>query len=88
MLFSSAIFIFAFLPFVIILYFTILRRHLFLQNLLLLFASIGFYAWGEPKFVLVMLTSIVCNYLFALLIENSVGGDEQEEILACLICPV
>lgn len=71
MLFSSAIFIFAFLPGVLVLYFTILRNHLMLQNLLLLAASIGFYAWGEPKFVIVMLVSIIFNYLFARLIENS-----------------
>lgn len=71
MLFSSAIFIFAFLPIVIILYFAILHNHLRFQNLLLLVASICFYAWGEPKFVLVMMTSIIFNYLFARMIENT-----------------
>ena len=79
MLFSSAIFIFAFLPGVLVLYFTILRNHLMLQNLLLLAASIGFYAWGEPKFVIVMLVSIIFNYLFARLIENS-GGQSGKRI--------
>ena len=80
MLFSSAIFIFAFLPGVLVLYFTILRNHLMLQNLLLLAASIGFYAWGEPKFVIVMLVSIIFNYLFARLIENSEGGQSGKRI--------
>lgn len=70
MLFSSAFFIFVFLPFVILLYFVILRNHLLLQNLLLLITSIGFYAWGEPKFVIVMLCSIALNYLFARKIDS------------------
>lgn len=71
MVFSSAIFIFAFLPFVVFMYFIVLQRHLFLQNIWLLIASIGFYAWGEPKFVIIMLVSILFNYGFARLIEKS-----------------
>ena len=40
-----------------------------LQNILLFLGSIGFYAWGEPKFCIVLLCSIVVNWLIAYLIE-------------------
>lgn len=65
MLFSSNIFLFLFLPTVLLCYFmagTVQR------NYFLLIASLLFYAWGEPKFVLMMLLSIVGNYFGGLLI--------------------
>ena len=40
------------------------------QNMLLLVASLFFYAWGEPWFVLIMLASICFNYVFALLVDK------------------
>jgi alginate O-acetyltransferase complex protein AlgI len=64
MLFSSLIFIALFLPAVIFIYYVILRKSRHGQNVLLLFASLFFYAWGEPKFVLVMLLSIIMNWVF------------------------
>ena len=66
MVFSSAIFLFAFLPVVLLLY-RIAKPQC--QNMILLAASLLFYAYGEPKFVFVMLASIVLNYCFAMLIE-------------------
>lgn len=42
--------------------------HLSYRNVFLLIMSLGFYAWGEPKFVLVMIASIIFNYVSALLI--------------------
>ena len=70
MLFSSLIFIFLFLPLVLSVYFVSPK---FIKNYVLLFFSLIFYAWGEPKFVLAMLLSIILNYFFALLISNSKG---------------
>jgi len=70
MLFSSLIFILCFLPIVTILYYTIFRFSRKLQNLVLLFASLGFYAWGEPWFVLVMIGSIFFNWLFGLIVSK------------------
>ena len=70
MLFSSLIFLFAFLPIVLFLYYTVFRKSIKLQNLLLLIASIFFYAWGEPKFVFVMMASILMNYVWALLVDR------------------
>ena len=40
------------------------------RNVFLLVASLGFYAWGEPKFVFVMIASILLNYFYALGIDR------------------
>ncbi len=69
MLFSSTIFIYLFLPLVLIVYYGILRKSRFWQNIFLFAASLGFYAWGEPRFVLVMLGSICMNWLLGLLVH-------------------
>ncbi|WP_409302942.1 MBOAT family O-acyltransferase [Peribacillus sp. SCS-155] len=68
MLFSSTVFLFLFLPIVLIGYFIIPRT---IRNTWLLAASLFFYAWGEPKFVIIMLISIVLNYFFALIVESN-----------------
>lgn len=68
MLFSSNIFIFAFLPAVLLAYFLLPTRF---RNYFLLAASLFFYAWGEPKFVLAMLASILLNFAFALLVDRT-----------------
>ncbi|MBR3474866.1 MAG: MBOAT family protein [Oscillospiraceae bacterium] len=61
MLFSSSVFLFIFLPAVLLGHF--LLRGQRARNLLLLAASLFFYAWGEPVYVLLMLFSICANYL-------------------------
>ena len=58
-------FIYVFLPIVCTLYLVIRKE---LRNHLLLLASLVFYAWGEPKYLLVMLSVIGVNYIFALII--------------------
>ena len=70
MLFSSSIFLFAFLPAVLLGYYVVFRGMRRAQNLLLLAASLFFYAWGEPWFVLVMMASIAANYLFGLWVHT------------------
>ncbi|MEX1308385.1 MAG: MBOAT family O-acyltransferase [Eubacteriales bacterium] len=72
MVFSSTTFLFIFLPIVFLAYIPLGPR---LRNILLLFASLIFYAWGEPLFVFVMLASIGINYAFARWIEG--GKTEQ-----------
>lgn len=71
MLFSSIVFIFIFLPAVLLVYYGLLRRSRRLQNAFLCVASLFFYAWGEPRFVLVMLLSIVVNWAFGLAVGSS-----------------
>jgi alginate O-acetyltransferase complex protein AlgI len=71
MVFSSLIFLFLFLPIVLLGYFP-LKRTIF-RNAFLLVASLFFYAWGELSFLWVMLVSIVWNYLCAIAIEDLRG---------------
>lgn len=59
MIFSSIFFLCVFLPVTLALYYLVPRRF---KNALLLVASLFFYAWGEPVYVLLMLFSIVFNY--------------------------
>ena len=68
MVFSSLIFLFAYLPAVLIIYFITPKRG---KNLALLLASLFFYAWGEPIYVLLMIASLTLAYLFGLGIGKS-----------------
>lgn len=63
MVFSSSVFLFLFLPVTLIGYYLIRKS---LRNAFLLVMSLGFYAWGEPKFVFIMMLSILVNYLAGL----------------------
>ena len=67
MLFSSTIFLFLFLPIVCALYLLVRKE---LKDYVLLLASIFFYAWGEPRYVAVMLLTIIINYVGAILISK------------------
>ena len=67
MVFSSAIFLFVFLPIVCGLYFVI--KNLQIRNGLLIVASLIFYGFGEPVYVFLMIGSIIINYLLGLLIS-------------------
>jgi alginate O-acetyltransferase complex protein AlgI len=68
MIFSSRIFLFLFLPMVLSAYFVAGPK---LRNLVLLTASLFFYAWGETVFVILMLSSIIFNYGCGLLIHRA-----------------
>ncbi|MBQ7385193.1 MAG: MBOAT family protein [Ruminococcus sp.] len=66
MLFSSIPFLFYFLPCVLLLYFVTPKK---LKNLTLLISSLVFYAWGEPRLVLLMLITVSVGYVFGILTE-------------------
>lgn len=67
-----------FLPGVLLVYYGFLRKRRGLQNAFLCLASLFFYAWGEPKFVLVMMLSIVVNWLFGLLTGTTVKSERRK----------
>jgi len=67
MLFSSIPFLYVFLPIVLILYFVSPRA---LKNSVLLLVSLIFYAWGEPRYVIIMIISVTSGYVLGLLIEK------------------
>lgn len=72
MVFSSNIFLFLFLPITIFLYFLPLEKLGFkkYKNSLLLIVSLLFYSWGETKYIILLLSSIIGNYYFGLLIDQ------------------
>lgn len=83
MVFSSNIFIYIFLPAVLLVYY--LFKNSSFKNYILLVASIGFYAWGEPIYVFLMLGSIITNYVFGLLIDKSESGRKKLFLILALI---
>lgn len=68
MVFSSDIFLFIFLPIVLLSYLVGGRKF---KNIILLVASLFFYAWGEKLFVLLMLVSICSNYILGIMIDKA-----------------
>ncbi len=70
MLFSSITFLYCFLPCVLLVYFVVPDR---LKNFTLLAASLIFYGWGEPKYLVFMLLSVTQSYIAALLVERFRG---------------
>ncbi|MBO7208911.1 MAG: MBOAT family protein, partial [Clostridia bacterium] len=70
MVFSSIPFLYYFLPLVILLYLAASKK---LKNAVLLLSSIVFYAWGEPRYVFLMLGTVLVNYILGILIEKHQG---------------
>ena len=83
MLFSSNTFLFGFLPAVVVLYYLCPRRY---RNVLLLVSSLIFYGWGEPKYVLLMLVSILLNYFCGLAVGKR--QTQQRSVRGVLIVGV
>jgi alginate O-acetyltransferase complex protein AlgI len=69
MRFSTSIFLFAFLPTILFVYYVLLRSRKW-RNYFLLLSSLLFYAWGEPWFVFVMIASIIGNWFFGLHVDR------------------
>lgn len=67
MIFSSLLFIFRFIPVFFILYYLCPAKA---KNVVLFLGSIIFYAWGEPRFLILIFISIIVNYLAGILIEH------------------
>lgn len=86
MVFSSATFLFAFLPITLILYYIKLfpknlRKETAKKNFILLAASLLFYAWGEPFYVLLMILSIVFNYFIGMDIELNKKSKKKQRLI-------
>lgn len=79
MVFSSATFLFFFLPCVLGLYYLSPMR---LRNALLLLGSLVFYAWGEPVYVFLMLGSIAVNWAVGLLMARYADTPREKQVLA------
>ncbi|MBS5938000.1 MBOAT family protein [Clostridium sp.] len=67
MVFSSTIFIFIFLPFILLLYYIAGKK---IKNYILLIASLIFYAWGGVAYLKILIASIILNYSFGILVDK------------------
>lgn len=81
MTFASLVFLYLFLPLVLLAYYLSPRRW---RNGLLLAASLVFYGWGEPAFLPVILLSAFMNYVFGRLIEKHRDRLGRARLLAVL----
>lgn len=77
MVFSSMIFLCVFLPIVLIVYFVLPKQS---RNLWLLLASLFFYAWGEPRYILIMLFSTVFDYCNGRAIEYATAKGKHDTL--------
>src|SRR4051794_28160293 len=82
MVFSSPIFLFLFLPILLLLYFTVRTE---LSNLVLTLGSLFFYLWGEGFYVAVLLVSIGLNYVFGLVLARTGRRATGKAILAASV---
>lgn len=86
MVFSSPLFLFYFLPVILLLYYLVPRKQIFWKNVVLLIGSLFFYAWGEPVYVLLMLFSIVMDYGLGLWLEHEkTRGGHPGRVLALAV---
>jgi D-alanyl-lipoteichoic acid acyltransferase DltB (MBOAT superfamily) len=85
MVFSSTLFLFLFLPLVLIGYYNPIFKGRRFRNVFLLLASLAFYAWGEPVFVFVMLFSILLNWFFGLEIDKSANLWKRKTLMVSAV---
>ena len=78
MLFSSITFLFYFFPIVLILYFAVPQRF---RNFVLLIASLIFYGWGEPRFLIFMVISILAGYVIGLQLEKTEHPNKRKILI-------
>ena len=81
MVFSSTIFLCVYLPLVLLGYYICPKKG---RNLFLLIVSLVFYAWGEPKYVFLMIFSILINYVFGRLMDKNRGRQKRMKLLLVL----
>ncbi|MBQ9531302.1 MAG: MBOAT family protein [Eubacterium sp.] len=91
MVFSSATFLIIFLPVTMILYYLVgvlITKNIAVKNLILLIASLIFYAWGEPVYIILMLISIFFNYIIGRDISLAKENEENKRSKTLFICAV
>ena len=85
MVFSSIFFLFTFLPLSLLLYWMSPAK---MKNFTLLAVSLFFYAWGEPVYVLLMIASILTNFVFGIFIESELIKEKRAVRRALFISAV
>ena len=81
MLFSSLTFLLAFLPMVLVIYY--INNNRVYRNIILLISSLIFYSWGEPRTIIIMIITIIVNYVMAIMIEEK---EKYRKLLFIVTC--
>jgi|SRR5690554_674333 len=82
MLFNSFVFLFAFLPLLLVLYYVTPKKY---RNYTLLLFSLIFYAWGGVSYSLILISSILINYLFVKQIEKNIAHKKRWLIVGLIL---
>ena len=84
MVFSSLVFLFAYLPITLLIYYIVPRKG---RNIFLFFINLLFYGWGEPLLVFLMLFNVVVNYIGGWVVEKNRGKGSAKAalIITCII---
>lgn len=81
MVFSSTIFIFIFLPFILFLYYIVGKK---IKNYILLISSLIFYAWGGVAYLKILIISIILNYSFGILVDKYSNREMLQKVILTL----
>lgn len=83
MVFSSLVFMFAYLPITLIAYYLVPRQG---RNIFLFIVNLIFYGWGEPKLVLLMVFNIFFNYIGGWLVDKYRADAKKKKLFLILTC--
>ena len=83
MVFSSLVFLFAYLPITLLIYYLVPRQG---RNIFLFIINLVFYGWGEPKLVLLMVFNIFFNYMGGWLIDKYRQDAKKKKLFLILTC--
>lgn len=83
MVFSSLVFMFAYLPITLLAYYLVPRQG---RNIFLFIVNLIFYGWGEPKLVLLMVFNIFFNYIGGWLVDKYRGDAKKKKLFLILTC--
>ena len=83
MVFSSLVFMFAYLPLTLLIYYIVPRKG---RNIFLFFINLLFYGWGEPKLIVLMLINIAVNYIGGYLVDKFKDDTKKRKLVLILPC--
>ena len=85
MVFSSTVFLFLFLPIVLLFYFNPIWKSRRFKNNVLLITSLVFYGWGEPVFIFMMMLSILINWWLAIQVDKAAQSKKRSFVTIAVI---
>lgn len=85
LVFSSLVFMFAYLPLTLLIYYIVPRKG---RNIFLFFINLLFYGWGEPKLIVLMLINIAVNYIGGYLVDKFKDAPKKRKLVLILTCVI